>query len=500
MLVSEFHYDLPPELIAQHPPATRGASRMLTLSTLAPASSPTNSSPISRNCSRPAISSSSTTRACCPRASTPLAPACTRSTTRPNRAALSKSSSPNTSRTPKATTTGARWCAPPKKFNPVRHSTSQQSPASTPLLHATVLSTATSASAPSASLPHRTSSPSSSASATCRCRPTFTATSIEPDISRRPRALPDHLLAAVRLGRRAHRRPPFHPGDPRRAHSARRRDSRTSRCTSVSAPSSPCACRTHATFACTPSPTHSPPKRHAPSTRAYRANRRIIAVGTTTTRTLEHLARTFESAHGPLSADKSTRTSAALRQHKPLPLARARRRRRLQARPRSAHQLPPARVHAAHARQRLRRKGGRASRLRPRGRGALSLLQLWRLHAHHLALSASANDRETARSAHVQSRATACPAALYTSPPTAASLAAFPARRINPQRRQRLPARPDVHARRLHRNQQEGQIAQLVLPVQPSSPAAPTRSRNCFAVNRSSCCVSIATVCALSNR
>ena len=34
---------------------------------------------------------------------------------------------------------------------------------------------------------------------------------------------------------------------------------------------------------------------------AYRANRRIIAVGTTTTRTLEHLARTFESTHGPLS-------------------------------------------------------------------------------------------------------------------------------------------------------------------------------------------------------
>jgi S-adenosylmethionine:tRNA ribosyltransferase-isomerase len=31
MLVSDFHYDLPTELIAQHPPATRGGSRMLTL-------------------------------------------------------------------------------------------------------------------------------------------------------------------------------------------------------------------------------------------------------------------------------------------------------------------------------------------------------------------------------------------------------------------------------------------------------------------------------------
>jgi len=32
MLVSDFHYDLPEELIAQHPPAVRGASRMMTLS------------------------------------------------------------------------------------------------------------------------------------------------------------------------------------------------------------------------------------------------------------------------------------------------------------------------------------------------------------------------------------------------------------------------------------------------------------------------------------
>ena len=35
--------------------------------------------------------------------------------------------------------------------------------------------------------------------------------------------------------------------------------------------------------------------------RAYRDGRRIIAVGTTTTRTLEHLARQFEAQHGPLS-------------------------------------------------------------------------------------------------------------------------------------------------------------------------------------------------------
>lgn len=35
--------------------------------------------------------------------------------------------------------------------------------------------------------------------------------------------------------------------------------------------------------------------------RAWRESRRIVAVGTTTTRTLEHLARTFEAQHGPLA-------------------------------------------------------------------------------------------------------------------------------------------------------------------------------------------------------
>ena len=36
--------------------------------------------------------------------------------------------------------------------------------------------------------------------------------------------------------------------------------------------------------------------------RAWREGRRIVAVGTTTTRTLEHLARAFEASHGALSA------------------------------------------------------------------------------------------------------------------------------------------------------------------------------------------------------
>ena len=41
--------------------------------------------------------------------------------------------------------------------------------------------------------------------------------------------------------------------------------------------------------------------------RAYREGRRIVAVGTTTTRTLEHLARQFEAANGPLSSKNPLR-------------------------------------------------------------------------------------------------------------------------------------------------------------------------------------------------
>ena len=44
--------------------------------------------------------------------------------------------------------------------------------------------------------------------------------------------------------------------------------------------------------------------------RAWAANRRIVAVGTTTTRTLEHLARQFEAQHGPLSPENPLQLQA----------------------------------------------------------------------------------------------------------------------------------------------------------------------------------------------
>ena len=44
--------------------------------------------------------------------------------------------------------------------------------------------------------------------------------------------------------------------------------------------------------------------------RAWREGRRVVAVGTTTTRTLEHIARAFEAVHGPLSASNPLRVVA----------------------------------------------------------------------------------------------------------------------------------------------------------------------------------------------
>jgi S-adenosylmethionine:tRNA ribosyltransferase-isomerase len=44
--------------------------------------------------------------------------------------------------------------------------------------------------------------------------------------------------------------------------------------------------------------------------RAWREGRRIVAVGTTTTRTLEHVARRFEAEHGALSKENPLRLEA----------------------------------------------------------------------------------------------------------------------------------------------------------------------------------------------
>ena len=67
--------------------------------------------------------------------------------------------------------------------------------------------------------------------------------------------------------------------------------SKPSPSTSASAPSNPSAPKTSPTSASTPSTTPSPPPPPPPSTPPSPQDRRIIAAGTTTTRTLEHCAQ-----------------------------------------------------------------------------------------------------------------------------------------------------------------------------------------------------------------
>ncbi len=73
MLVSDFNFDLPEELIAQQPPALRGASRMLVLDRASGSFRDANFADFPRS-STPEICSSSTTAASSQRGSTPAAP------------------------------------------------------------------------------------------------------------------------------------------------------------------------------------------------------------------------------------------------------------------------------------------------------------------------------------------------------------------------------------------------------------------------------------------
>ena len=84
MLVSDFHFNLPEELIAQHPPAEarnqpHAARRPRQLARI----SDDHFRNLPSICSSPAIYSSSTTRAYSPRVSSPPAPACARNTDSP---------------------------------------------------------------------------------------------------------------------------------------------------------------------------------------------------------------------------------------------------------------------------------------------------------------------------------------------------------------------------------------------------------------------------------
>ena len=125
--------------------------------------------------------------------------------------------------------------------------------------------------------------------------------------------------------------------------------------------------------------------------RARQQRRRIVAVGTTTVRTLEHCAReaiAAEAATGTGPADPSTgnwqltphsgSTNIFLKPGDTFHLVR-----------RPAHQLPPAGIHPAHARQRVRRPAARhpsagihdvLAAYRHAVRNRIPILQLRRLH------------------------------------------------------------------------------------------------------------------------
>ena len=168
------------------------------------------------------------------------------------------------------------------------------------------------------------------------------------DRPRRSRALSDGLRASARIDRRADRRPALHAAAARGARRARRRASPRSRCTSATARSSRCASNASRIIGSSRSATRSarrPPRR---STRALAEGRRVIAVGTTTTRTLEAVAR----AHDGAIVAGSGATDLFI-----YPGLRVPRRRR------AADELPPAAVVAADAGVGLRRPRARA---RPR--------------------------------------------------------------------------------------------------------------------------------------
>ena len=101
--------------------------------------------------------------------------------------------------------------------------------------------------------------------------------------------------------------------------------------------------------------------------RAVREGRRIVAVGTTVVRTLEHCA--LEAADGELQPHSGATEIARLR---------------ISPGGRSAYQLPPAPVEPVDAGKRVCRPGTRIGCLSACGRGEVSLLQLRRLHVSGL--------------------------------------------------------------------------------------------------------------------
>ena len=129
----------------------------------------------------------------------------------------------------------------------------------------------------------------------------------------------------------------------REAWSARR-----SRCTSATARSSRCASSRWRRTRSIRSAFRSARRRPTPSIRAKREERRVVAVGTTTTRALEAAGRAGRGdRHAAVGLDRSVHLSRV----------------RVRHRRRADDELPPAAVVAADAGVRLRRPRARAGRL-----------------------------------------------------------------------------------------------------------------------------------------
>jgi S-adenosylmethionine:tRNA ribosyltransferase-isomerase len=299
VLVSDFHYDLPEELIAQHPPATRGASRMLTLSRtsgsfadhlfteLPQLLSPGDLLVLNNSRVLPA-------RLCATRAGLHT------QHNSPQPSGLIEVLLTEHLASPEGHNDWRALVRPAKKVQPGETLHFAAAPGQTPLLHATVLSA------------------DDFGERTLRFAPA-----------------PDFITTVERIGHM-----PLPPYIHRDKHQADTPEDRQRYQTVYSQQSGSAAAPTaglHFTPEILSALTargvelayitlhvglgtfqpvrvadtreihlHSEPYTLSAETalainNAHRANRRIIAVGTTTTRTLEHLARTFESTHGSLS-------------------------------------------------------------------------------------------------------------------------------------------------------------------------------------------------------
>ena len=189
--------------------------------------------------------------------------------------------------------------------------------------------------------PGRPASRCSSATATCRCRPT-SRTPTTADDERRYQTV---FARAARRGRGADRGAALRRRAAGRARGARRRSAPASRCTSAPAPSSRCAPRTSPSTGCTASGSRCRRRRVAAIARRAARGGRVVAVGTTTVRALESAARGGAAAGRRGETDIFITPGFAFRV---VDLLR--------------HQLPPAQEHAADAGQRVRRPRARDAR------------------------------------------------------------------------------------------------------------------------------------------